>query len=68
MKNLFAVSTMTLVGLYALLSIVVLAVCLVCNVPMIYGVVGSIIVLILQFLISPFITDLTIKRIFLAEW
>ena len=68
MKNLFAVSTMTLVGLYALLSIVVLAVCLVCNVPMMYGVVGSIIVLILQFLISPFITDLTIKWFYKAHF
>ena len=68
MKNLFAVSTMTLVMLYALLSIVILAVCLICNIPMIYGVGISIIILIIQFLISPFITDLTIKWFYKASF
>ncbi|MBQ6538803.1 MAG: M48 family metalloprotease [Bacilli bacterium] len=68
MKSLFAVSTMTLVGLYALLSIVLLAVCLICDIPMIYGVGAAIIVLIIQFLISPFITDITIKWFYKAHF
>lgn len=68
MRNLFAVSTMTLVGLYAMLSIVLLGVCLICDVPMIYGVGASIIVLIIQFLISPFITDITIKWFYKAKF
>ena len=54
--------------LYALLSIVILAVCLICNIPMIYGVGISIIILIIQFLISPFITDLTIKWFYKASF
>ncbi len=68
MKNLFAVSTMTLVGLYALLSIVILAVCLIAEVPMIYGVGASAIILVIQFLISPFITDITIRWFYKAHF
>ena len=60
-RNLFGISMLTMVGLYALLSIVVLGVCLLVNIPVSYGIIASIIALILQFLIAPFLTDLTMK-------
>ena len=38
-KNLFGISTLTLVGLYVLLSVVVLGVCLIIDLPIIYGII-----------------------------
>ena len=62
MKNkLLGISTFTLVGLYAVLSVVILGICLMLNLPLHYGILGSIFVLIIQFLIAPFLTDLTMK-------
>lgn len=60
-KNLLGISTLTLVGLYALLSVVVLGVCLIVDFPITYGIIFSIVVLILQFLLAPFFTDLSVK-------
>ena len=60
-KKLFGISTLTLVGLYALLSVIVLGVCILVKIPISYGIIFSIIVLILQFLLAPFFTDLSMK-------
>ena len=67
-KSLLGVSTFTLVGLYILLSIIVLGVCLISGVNMVYGIISSIIILIIQFLISPFITDLTMKWFYKCDF
>ena len=65
--KLFAISTFTLVGLYALLSVIVLGVCLFTGIDMMIGLGISIAILIIQFLISPWLTDLTMKWFYKAE-
>ena len=67
-KNLLGISSLTLVGLYALLSVVVLGVCLIVNIPVMYGIIFSIIVLILQFLLAPILTDLTMKWFYKTDF
>ena len=67
-KNLLGISTLTLVGLYALLSVVVLGACLIANIPLSYGILLSIIILILQFLLAPFFTDLSMKWFYKANF
>ena len=59
--KLLAISTFTLVGLYALLSVIVLGVCLFTETNMLIGLGISIFILIIQFLIAPWLTDLTMK-------
>ena len=68
MGRLFAISTFTLVGLYALLSVIVLGVCLFLGVNMLYGLGISIIVLLIQFLIAPWLTDLTMRWFYKAKF
>ena len=67
-SKLFAISTFTLVGLYALLSVIILGVCLFTGISMIYGLLASIIVLIIQFLIAPWLTDLSMKWFYKAKF
>ena len=67
-KNLIGVSMLTLAGLYFLLAIVVLGVCVFTNIPVIFGIVGCIVILIIQFIISPFITDLSMKWFYKAKF
>ncbi len=68
MSKLFAVSTFTLVGLYALLSIIVLGVCLFTGTSMFIGLGISVVILIIQFLIAPWLTDLTMKWFYKAKF
>ena len=68
MNKLFAVSTFTLVGLYALLSIIVLGACLATGIDLLFGLGLSIIILIVQFLIAPWLTDLTMKWFYKAKF
>ena len=67
-RSLLGVSAFTLVGLYVLLSVVVLGICLIAGVNMTYGIIACIIILLLQFLISPFITDLTMKWFYKCDF
>ena len=67
-KNLMGVSSLTLIGLYALLSIIVLGVCLVTGLPVIFGIIFSIITLLLQFLLAPLLTDLTMKWFYKIDY
>ncbi len=67
-RNLLGISTFTLVGLYALLSIIVLGVCLFCGISMYIGLGISLVVLIIQFLIAPWITDLTMRWFYKAKF
>ena len=67
-KNLLAISSLTLVGLYALLSIVILGACLIIGFPLTYGILLSIIILFLQFLLAPIFTDLTVKWFYKADF
>ena len=60
-KSLLGISLLTISGLYFLLAAIIIGVALLTNIPVIYGVVTSIIVIIIQFLIAPWITDITMK-------
>lgn len=60
-RNLFGISLLTIGSLYVLLSAIVILVAILTGYPVINGILISIIILILQFLVSPFLTDLTMK-------
>ena len=67
-KNLLGVSLLTITGLYVLLSAIIILVTIVTGFPPIYGIIASIIILIIQFLISPFMTDLSMKWFYKAKF
>lgn len=67
-KNLLGVSLLTITSLYFLLAAIIILVALVTDIPVIYGIGISIIILILQFLISPFFTDLSMKWFYKAKF
>lgn len=67
-KGLFGVSTFTVLLLYALLAAVVIAVFAILDLPVIGAVIIAVIVLLLQFFISPFFTDLTMKWFYRAKF
>ena len=67
-KNLLGISLITISCLYVLLSAIIILVTIVVGYPPIYGIGISIIVLLLQFLISPFITDLSMKWFYKAKF
>lgn len=67
-KNLLGISLLTITGLYFLLAAVIILVTLLTGIPVIYGIIASIIILIIQFLISPFLTDLSMKWFYKVRW
>ncbi len=67
-KKLFGVSALTMVGLYAMLSVIILLACMFMNVNILIGLGISIVILIVQFLISPFLTDLTMKWFYKIDY
>ena len=66
--KLLAVSTFTMVLLYSMLSVVILGVCVFTDIPITFGIVASLIVLFLQFFISPWITDFVMKHFYHANF
>ena len=68
MKNLLGVSLFTLACLYGMLCAVVFLVCIVCGVDLGGVILLSIIVLVVQFLISPFLTDLSMRWFYKARF
>ena len=67
-KNLLGISLLTITSLYFLLAAVIILIAILTDVPVIYGIVVSIIILILQFLISPWLTDLSMKWFYKAQF
>ena len=67
-KNLFGISMMTLVGLYVLLSVIIVGLFIVLELPVHQGILISIIVIVIQFLISPYLTDLSMKWFYHAKF
>lgn len=67
-KSLAGVSLLTLAGLYFLLTVIIIVVCAVTDIPILYGLIASAIMLVIQFLISPFITDFTMKFFYKVKW
>ena len=60
-KNLLGISLLTISCLYFILAGVIILFTIVTGAPVIIGITISIIILLIQFLISPFITDLSMK-------
>lgn len=60
-KTIFGISLLTLTCLYGLLAGLVILIVMLCGGDILYAIVGCIIVLIIQFLISPWLTDLSMK-------
>lgn len=67
-KNLLGVSLLTITGLYVLLSAIIILVTILLHEPVIYGIGISIILLIIQFLVSPFLTDISMKWFYKAKF
>ena len=60
-KNLLGISMLTLAGLYIFLSVIIIGVFLFTGLPVSMGILVSIIIVIIQFLIAPWLTDLSMK-------
>ena len=60
-KSLFGISLLTITALYCLLSSVIILITILTGSPVIYGIIISTIIIIVQFLVSPFITDIVMK-------
>ena len=67
-KNLLGISLVTITCLYGMLSAFIILVFIIVDLPVMYGIYLSIAILIIQFLISPFITDLTMKWFYGARF
>ena len=67
-SKIFGISLFTITCLYGLLAAVVILVVLVSGGDVLYAVIGSIIVLLIQFLISPWLTDLTMRWFYKANF
>ena len=67
-QKIFGISMLTITCLYGLLAgIVILAVMLLGG-NILYAIVGSLIVLIIQFLISPWLTDISMRWFYKAKF
>ena len=67
-KNLLGISLITMTCLYGLLAAVIILIFIFTGLPVTNGIITSIIVLIIQFLISPFLTDLSMKWFYKAKF
>ena len=63
-RNLLGISMLTLAGLYIFLSAIIIGVFLITGLPVSKGILISIIVIIIQFLIAPWLTDLSMKWLY----
>ena len=68
MSKLVSVSLLTVTCLYGLLVALAVGICLVCGVSILPALIGGIIVLLIQFLISPWLMDLTTKWLYKADF
>ena len=67
-KNLLGISLITMTCLYGLLAAIIILIFILTGLPVINAIVLSIIILIIQFLISPFLTDLSMKWFYKARF
>ena len=65
-KNLLMISTLSLTVLYGLLAALIIFLVLVAGGDVLIAILGSLIVLIIQFFISPWITDLSMRLLYKA--
>jgi Zn-dependent protease with chaperone function len=67
-KTVLNVSIITMVGLYAMLTIILFGIALLCELPLAPIVGISIVIVVIQFLIAPWITDLTTKYLYRSNF
>ena len=67
-SKIFGISLFTITCLYGLLAAIVILIVLVSGGEVLYAVIGSIIVLLIQFLISPWLTDITMRWFYKANF
>lgn len=67
-RNLLGISLLTMTCLYGMLCAVVFLGCIFAKVPLDYTILVSIIIFILQFLLAPFFTDLSMKWFYKATF
>ena len=67
-KSLFAVSMMTLGILYGLLAALAILVCKLCGASALAAVIAAIVAIALQFLIGPWLTDLSMRWFYKANF
>ncbi len=67
-KNLLGISLLTITCLYILLSAIVIFIVILLGYPLSNGILLSMIILIIQFMISPFLTDLSMKWFYNAKF
>ncbi len=67
-KNLLGISLITMTCLYGLLAAIIILIFILTGLPVINGIILSIIILLIQFLISPFLTDLSMKWFYKARF
>ena len=68
LPNLALRSTATLAGLYGLLGLAVIAAVEFAGVDLAGAVIGSLVVIVLQFLIGPFMMDLSLRWLYKLRW
>ena len=69
MKNkIISISVLTMTGLFGMLVAFLVLVFYLAEIPVMYALIGGIIALILQFLLSPWLTDLNMKWIYKAKF
>ena len=67
-NKLFQISLLTLTGLFGMLVAFLILIFWIADVPIIYALIGGIIGLVLQFLLSPWLTDLNMKWVYKAKF
>ena len=67
-KNLLGISLLTISCLYFILAAIIIFVTIVTGTPVIIGIGVSIVILLIQFLISPFLTDISMKWFYKAKF
>ncbi len=67
-KSILGISTLTLVSLYGLLGAIIIIAVILLGGQAIYGIIASLIVLVLQFLISPWLTDISMRWFYKAKF
>ena len=67
-KNLFAVSLLTVTCLYGVLAALIILIFALTGLPVLGGILLSIAILILQFLVGPWLTDLNMRWFYKAKF
>ncbi len=68
MKKLGLISICTITGLYLLLAVILVLIFSIFEIPVAFGLLISLVLIVIQFLIGPFITDITMKLFYKVDF